>query len=345
MNKEINKTKIRFDFIFFIILIVVTFYILFNGKDLNKILSIIHTVHFRYIVVGFLCMCLYMVFEAINIKYIMSILNSKITFLNSIKYTLIGFFYSAITPGSSGGQPMEAYHMNKDKLPLSNSLLTLLINISSYQIVMITLSIVGFIYNYSYIASHPLIKYMYLVGVILNGSLLTIYFILIFSKKLYIKIIRFVINILSFFKIKNIDKRKEKLESSINEYRDGVKYLKNNNKMIYRVLFTTLLQILSFYSISFFIYKSFGLSSYNIISFLTLQSILYVSVSALPLPGSVGVSESGYMILYKKIYSDKLVNSAMLLNRGISFYLFVMISGLTVLGVSIYNKYKHTTKD
>ena len=70
----------------------------------------------------------------------------------------------------------------------------------------------------------------------------------------------------------------------------------------------------------------------------SLQSILFISVSAIPLPGSVGSSESSFLTLFKTLFPVSTLSSAMLLSRGISFYLFVIISGIVVLFIGIFKK-------
>ena len=44
------------------------------------------------------------------------------------------------------------------------------------------------------------------------------------------------------------------------------------------------------------------------------------------------------MALFEKVFTTGIVSSAMLLNRGISFYLFVLITGIFVTVVSIKEK-------
>ena len=62
-----------------------------------------------------------------------------------------------------------------------------------------------------------------------------------------------------------------------------------------------------------------------------MQSILFATVSGIPSPGAVGVSEGGFLAIFRHVYSENMVNSAMLLSRGINFYLFVIISSIVVM--------------
>ena len=98
-----------------------------------------------------------------------------------------------------------------------------------------------------------------------------------------------------------------------------------------KTIFTTFIQILFYYSIPYWVYCSFGFSEYNIIQIISLQAILYATVSGIPLPGSVGVSEGGFLGIFKTVFTATTLNSAMILNRGISFYLFVLVSAIVVI--------------
>ena len=56
-----------------------------------------------------------------------------------------------------------------------------------------------------------------------------------------------------------------------------------------------------------------------------------LSVGALPLPGAVGVGEGGFLAVFRMLFPSQLLGGAMLLSRGISFYLFVLLTGAALL--------------
>ena len=63
---------------------------------------------------------------------------------------------------------------------------------------------------------------------------------------------------------------------------------------------------------------------------------MYATVSGIPSPGAVGVSEGAFMQIFKTIYPENMISSAVLLNRGINFYLFVIICAI----ITIINQMK-----
>lgn len=330
-----TKKMIR-NLIIFILLIILTFYIILKDQNVSEIFDIVLSVKKEFIIIAILCMCFYIACEAINIGRTLKALNEKSTFIKNVKYALIGFFFSSITPAASGGQPMQIYYMHKDKISVANSTLTLLINLSCMQVVTISIALVSLFFNYQYLNSA--LRWFFVIGVSLNLSALALLLISIFSKRITKGLINITIKIMKFFRIKNIEDKQIKFENELNKYQGSATYIKNNKSVILKTLATTYIQFIAYYSISYFVYRSFGLSEHNIFEIITMQSILYATVSGIPSPGAVGVSEGGFLAIFRHVYSENMVNSAMLLSRGINFYLFVLISSIVSMISTIREK-------
>lgn len=332
-----EKAKKLFrNLIIFIILIILTFYIILKDQNIIEIFDIILSVKKVYILIAILCMCLYITFEAINIGRTLKVLKEKSTFFRNIKYALIGFFFSSITPAASGGQPMQIYYMYKDKISVANSTLVLLVNLSCVQIVTISIAMFSLLFRYKNLNSGLL--WLLAIGVSLNLSALILLLIGIFSKKMSRGLINIFIKLLKFFKFKNIEDTKLKFENELEKYQASAIYIKNNKWVMIKTLITTYIQYIIFYSISYFVYCSFGLSEYNAFEIITMQSVLYATVSGLPSPGAVGVSEGGFLAIFRQVYTEAKINGAMLLSRGVNFYLFVIISSIIVIINAVKDK-------
>lgn len=322
--KKIKKT-IR-NLIVFILLIGLTFYLIFKDQNVLEILNIAVSVKKRYILVAIIAMCLYLLGETINITRILKELGEKSTFLRNIRYTLIGFFFSSITPAASGGQPMEIYYMHKEKIAVANSTLALLVHLTSFQIVTITLGILSTILHFEIVKSGLI--YLVVLGILLNSTALTLLAISIFSKRLSKGLINFAVKVLRFFRIPNIEKKQESLEKELEKYQESAVYIKEHKKLMIKTLVTTFIQVIIYYSIPYWVYLAFGFTGYNFFQIVTLQAMLYATVSGIPSPGAVGVSEGAFIEIFKGVFSATMMNSAILLNRGASFYLFVIISAI-----------------
>jgi uncharacterized protein (TIRG00374 family) len=329
MEKKKKSKKICINLLIFILLIIFTFSLVLKDQDVTEILKISATVKKQYILIAMFAMGVFIVSESINIGRILKELGEKSKFISNVRYTLIGFFFSAITPAASGGQPMEIYYMHKDNISVAHSTLALLMQLCSIQIVTITVGIISAVLHFEVLKSGLI--YLLILGIILNSSALMLLIIAIFSKKLSEGLIKFVVKILKFFRIRNIEKKQEKLEKELESYQTSAKYIKEHRILMLKTVLTTAVQMLAYYTVPYWIYLAFGLNNSNIFDILTLQAVLYATVSGIPSPGSVGVSEGGFLGIFRNAFPETVISSAMLLSRGANFYLLILISAIVVV--------------
>ncbi|MEG0291926.1 MAG: lysylphosphatidylglycerol synthase transmembrane domain-containing protein [Anaerovoracaceae bacterium] len=332
MEDNKSKKKIIISGIFFIVIVALTFKMLFGNKDITTIMNTIKDVDHKYLVMGVCSMSLFVLCEGINIKRLVKTLGYECTIFQGLRYSATGFFFSSITPSASGGQPMQLYFMNRDKISISHGTLALIVELASYQLVTLSMAIIAFAFNYSFMENtNPKLKTLLAIGVLLNLLVFIGIMVAMFSKTAAKTIVGFVINILEKLKIKRVDKIRESAYSQIAKYHSGVTIIQENKMMIAKTIMTTVVGISGLHSVTYFVYKAFGLTGYGFLTVFALQAVLYIAVSAIPLPGAVGVSEGGFILLFKTLFPATIINSAVLLSRGISFYLYVVITGLLIL--------------
>lgn len=331
-SKEIIiPKKIMINGALFLGLILLTFYIVFKNNEVDDVVRTLLTVDKRYIFVGMICMCIFATCEALNIRRSLNLFGYNIGFLTCVKYALVGNFFSSVTPSASGGQPMQVYFMHKDNIHIGHATLALLMDLASYQLVTVSMAIIGMITHFHLLSeSLGSIKIVLIIGVTINVLVLLLLLIAIFSNKILNNILEIITKVLLLFKYKKIDDFRKKVLDISAEYKKSSVYFKKNKSTVIKIVLTTIVQMTVMNSIPFWIYKSFGLDTYSIGSVIALQSILFVAVSSLPLPGGVGISESGFMIIFKTLFPTQILSSAMLLSRGISFYLWILITGSVI---------------
>ena len=200
------KSIIR-NILVFIILFVITFIIIFHSYDFNQTINIVLEANGYYILLAILCMVLYFVFEGINTKMILYSLGKKAKIINTIKYSLIGFFFSGITPAATGGQPMQIYYMNKDGIPVDSSTLSLMVQLVSFQIVTIAMGVFGALFNTELLKDGFI--WIFLIGAFIKCIGLAIMMIGIFYKKFSKKLIALIIKILKIFNYKNVSEKEK----------------------------------------------------------------------------------------------------------------------------------------
>ena len=323
-----TKKTIR-NFAVFVVLILLTLWVILKDQSITEIIDVFSNVKMQFVFIGILCMVVYLALEGINMRSTLKELGEKTSLKQCIKYSLIGFFFSSITPAASGGQPMQIYYMHKDNISVANSTLALLINLTSMQITTISLAIFSLIINYKFM--NRVLIILFCIGIFLNGSALVLLLISILSRRISKALIEFAVKILKFFKVKNLYRKKKKFLKELRLYQDSAKYVKNNRKLMLKIFITTIIQFSIYYSIAYWTYRALGFSQINIFELTTMQSVLFTTVSGIPSPGAVGVSEGAFIEIFRNVYPTNMIKSATLIHRGINFYLFVLISGIVVI--------------
>jgi len=357
--KKLEKSRLGkyfFNFVIFLLLIYLTFYIIFKGQDINNIIDILKMANVKYILFGVLSMFAFLSLEAINIGRMLKNFGEKSSFISNLKYAFLGFFFNAITPAASGGQPMQIYVMHKDGLSIGSSTISLLMNVTCVLIVSISISIFGAINNIEQFT--PTLFYLFIFGTLINSCAVALLLVAIFSKRVFNKIILFVkkiINSFYNFRIKKINKTKrlsdekkndkivklnnsnEKLDKKVDmvseKYKANAEIIKKNKKVILITLLTYYFQYIIFFSIAFWAYRALGLNDYGFIKITLLQAVVWGTVSGIPSPGAVGISEAVYLGMLQGVIPNNLITSLMLLTRIMNFYLFVLIGIFVVLYV------------
>ena len=329
MRKKSNIKMAR-NLVFFIGLIIFTFWFVLKDQDLNELALAIDSSNKLYIVIaGLLMFCVFLC-EAINVRSILfSLGEKKMSIFKALKLTWIGSFFSAITPAATGGQPVEIYYMTKEGIKGANGTMAMLMQLCGFQISTLVLSIICGIANPSLLKDG--IIWFYLLGLFINGFALSIMIICIFSEKISKGLINFNIKMMKKMRIKAVDKIQKKLEDGINQYTESATFIKTHKDLFIKSVLRVFVQITIYHSIPYFIYRSFGLNELNFLQLFSMQSVLYTTVSGIPLPGSIGISETLFLKLYGMAFGVKLLSGAMLLYRFVSFYFYLIVSAIIVV--------------
>lgn len=329
LRRRVNL-RMAFHVFFFLGLIGLTFWFVFKDQDLGELFRVLTSVDIFYVLLGLLFMFFYFVIESYNVKSVLKSLgDKKISLLKSFKFTSIGYFFSAITPAATGGQPVEIYYMTKEGIKGANATLALLIQLCGFQISTLTFGLVSALLNPGLLKDG--LVFFFLLGFAINGFALGLMLVCIFSKKLTERLSNFIMRVLKKFKVKNLEVKKSKLEKSITQYQESALFIKEHLFEFVKSILRVFVQIACYYAIPICVYNSFGLDSYSVLSLFGMQAVLYTMVSGLPLPGAIGVSETIFLSIFGLAFGESLVSGAMLLSRIISFYFFVVVSLLVVV--------------
>ena len=334
MNSKIvnKKNQIR-SILFVMILMIVSVMVFLKDYTLRELVEVISTANPKFLMIASFFMLLFLLCQAINLTMILRTLGHQITVIRSMQYIFIGYYFGAITPVASGAQPAQIYYMNKDKVHLDLSMISLFYMLFVSQIVILILNAVFVLIRLPELLRLPIwMKYIYASGALYMFILIISLSALMFSKKLVPSLVHFGFKIAVKFRvIKKPDETKAKSEAMLLSYQEKAKLILSHPELFVRVAVITTVQWLVFYLISYMVYRSFGQNEHSGLELMTSQSMVNVSVAAIPLPGAVGVAEKAFLTKFSLYYDQYKLPLAMILNRIINFYLPFVLSFLLYL--------------
>ena len=319
--------------LFIVLVAYLTIDILFKDQEFSTIIADLDKANKLWLLLGVVLSFFFVAGESVIIKYMLRMFKVKIPLLRCIKYSFVGFFYSYITPSSSGGQPAQMYYMKKDGIKFGHSTLIMLIIAIAYKAVLVVGGVVFFIFEYDYVVENVGNKmWLLIVGLILNivyiAGLVVLFFNPLGARKIAVKGINFLCKI-KVLKRKKYDAYIARIDRLKDTYIEGANYVKTHLGAVVNIFIMTCIQRGSLFAVTWVVYRSYGLSGTSFIGIISLQTMLAIAVEMLPLPGAAGITEACFIVMFSGIFGDELVKSGMLLSRGLTFYC-VLIAGAVV---------------
>jgi uncharacterized protein (TIRG00374 family) len=271
-----------------------------------------------------------------------------LTLRSATAYSAADLYFSAITPSATGGQPASAYYMIKDGVKGSDATTILVLNIFLYTLSLVILGTTAIITHMGvFFESGRLFQVFFLIGFAVQGMLVAICLLCMFSKKIIKKLQAFAtvcINKIKF--IKNKEEKVLKVERFIVNYQAGVGFVKKQPITMLKALIGNLVQRLAFFSIGYFIYRGLGFDHVGFWDVIAIQCLLAMVAYSLPVPGAVGVSEGGFLLLFRTVIPQAALMPAMMFTRVLNYYLCFILCGIytVIYHIQVMRKTKKERK-
>lgn len=118
----------------FLIFAAAACFLVLRGTDMRIVWEALADTSIPFLIAGILLAEVFHLSEGINLRILLGSFGNPVTFWQGMKYAYIGFFFSSITPSSTGGQPAQLYAMKKDGIEIAHGTLALIGELASFQI-------------------------------------------------------------------------------------------------------------------------------------------------------------------------------------------------------------------
>lgn len=278
------------------------------------------------------CMLVYWLLEAIVLYVIAKKMNSRLSFQNSFRTTMIGQLFNCITPFASGGQPVQAYEMNKGGISVGKASCVLLAKFIVYQLVLTLYSILLMFLRYHFFQDNvSRFRYLIVLGFAVNCFVMLMLISVGFFPEFSKKALYGLISLLSRIKlVKQKEQMQQKVQKELDAfYRDFQELRKKLGILIFPSLISAV-QLTFYFTVPFFICLALNVQNPDFLSIISAAAFVLMISSFIPLPGGSGGAEGGFYILFSLFFPKAgIVAVTVLLWRIMTFYLPIVAGFLT----------------
>ena len=250
---------------------------------------------------------------------------------------ILGKYYDSITPAAIGGQPFQIYYMRKHSgLTKGEANSIPMFGMVSNQIGFLVIAVFCFIFG-NVFKSYPALIVTAWIGLAVYAFWPVMLLGISFFPKPTAKFINFIVRLLAKIRIiKDVKKKKKKMDEEINEYSKSIKIILHERGLFVEIILLSILFNALIASIPFFVLTAFG-GELNFFDCLALTVAVTSAVYFVPTPGNSGAAEGTFYLVFSAL-SSGYVFWAMLFWRFFSYYIYIIMGPITYLSMHFEKK-------
>ena len=293
-----------------------------------------------YLILAVLSMLGFIVFEGEAIRSILKQVGYKRHPVQGFLYAAGDVYFSAVTPSATGGQPASAFFMMGNQIPGPIVTAVLILNLVMYVLAILTIGILSFLTRPDiFLHFHLFSKILIIIGAVMLVILALSFMLLLKNRRIIETLCRFAFRILHRMHLcEHPEREMDKLEKKMDDYQDCVEEMRGHKKALLYAYFWNLLQRISQLLVSAFMFLALGGVAKESFSVWVTQVFVAIGSYSVPIPGGMGVTD--YLMLdgFRGLMSDANAAKLEMLSRGMSFYICVIICGITCAIGYVINK-------
>lgn len=324
-------------FLLLLITLGIVLYIGFKGNDLEEVAGAISTLSPLTLMICLASWMGYVAADALTIHYFLKCQSYPVKYRHCLHAAMTGIYYSNVTPGATGGQPMEIYCLKRYNVPIGISGSALALKFIVFQIMLLITGTVLWLTHGTFVAEHTQgVVWLIGLGYVVNFFSIGMVALMAISRKA----VRWVIDLCIRMGVrlrlcKNPEASRLRWEDHCSSFLASVRMvLRHPREMLVQCLIA-FFQLMTLMVVILAIYHAFGLSGASWGELITMGVLLYIMASYTPLPGASGAQEGGFAVLFRGIFPDASLFVALLIWRFSTYYLSVLVGAVMTTVESI----------
>lgn len=305
-----------------------------------------------FLCVAALVILLIMCFDIAKYCLISKTVTGKIRLATSAKTHFIGKYYDAVTPFSTGGQPMQIYHLSTKGISGGNSTAIVMIRYYSSVLCWVLMGAALMIYGAAKgvldsASGATVLKVTGWIGIGINLLIpVFVTLFLVFPKLMY-KLTYGIVKLGYKVKIvKDVEKTTARATKVVDDFKNSFKLMATSPVKLILLILVSFGEVGLTFATPFFIMKAFNCPVNGMLfTVMSLNAFATFGVSFVPTPGNSGVVEGLGALAFSAFAGATLAWSVLFWRLSV-FYIYIFIGiGITVFDVIAKNvRYKKSKR-
>ncbi len=286
----------------------------------------------RYTLLCILCVAGGIAMQALSAASALGAMGHRLPFPRVLTISLVGEFYSFITPGASGGQPMQIVRYRRQGVPVADASTALVVHYVCYHGTLLAMDILlGLVYRTFIVVNIGANLVFLVVGFLFNLCLLAGALMLSFYQKPVRWLLERIIALMERLRIGSPGRLRDKFSSAADSFYAGMRFILTHRDELARQVLFAVGRLLCMTSVFFFICRGLGQRTAGYGQLITLGAMQYTSAGYTPLPGASGAQEGIFSLYFGRLLPGNLMLSGLLTWRFITYYLVLIAGGIAAV--------------
>lgn len=277
-----------------------------NGENPGDSVKALTSMSGEWIALCFVGYLANLVCDAMAVGYFLRRQGNPVSPLYMMFVAVVGQFYSNITPGATGGQPMQVYYLHKRGVPTGLASSAMVVRFFSFQFMLAAIGTVMWISHSGYIAENLGDHIWFLIlGYTYNAVMISLLVLITLRRGFVGKLINLCVRIgVKLRLIKKPEETIHKAQASVESFHDSIHILVSHPRDLVVQLIIGGLQLMSQMSILYFIYRGLHQQGAGFGQIVAVDIMEYFSAAWIPTPGASGAQELAFSRYFGSIFTQ-----------------------------------------
>lgn len=315
--------------------------IAFSNSELTNAWQALGSLHKGYLALCVMCLMGYVAMEGAGLRAFLRARGYQLPLKSTVHLSFQGLYYASVTPGSSGGQPMQVYLMKRRGIPVGIGASALTVRFFFNQLSVVALTLLLWLTNFQFCQRQLSgVSALIVIGWLINFAAVPMILLAVFCRALMDRLARWLIGLGARLRIiKRPEETLQRTQRILDHFHDSIRGVMHQRGQIAAQLLFSLAEMLCLTGVAVGVYFAFMQSGTTCGEILTIAFMLYVSASYTPLPGASGAQEGGFLLYYRGIYGSGTLSVALLVWRFMTYYLILITGAADALVTGFRRKY------